>query len=91
MILLSLQRADVGIRPYLFIMQKVYLTNMFPDYVPPEELQEALSQAMAERDVEKIFTVFANDPLVSCGMEKAREMFNEMCENTKAYLTSYNL
>ena len=25
--------------------QQVYLTNMFPDYVPPEELQEALSQA----------------------------------------------
>ena len=26
-------------------MENVYLTNMFPDYVPPEELQEALSQA----------------------------------------------
>ena len=25
--------------------QQVYLTNMFPDYVPPEELQQALSQA----------------------------------------------
>lgn len=53
--------------------------------------QEALSQAMAERDVEKIFAAFANDPLVTCGVEKAREMFNEMCENTKEYLTSYNL
>ena len=53
--------------------------------------QEALSQAMAERNVEKIFVAFANDPLVTCGMEKAREMFNEMCENTKEYLTSYNL
>ena len=25
--------------------QKIYLTNMFPDYEPPEELKEALSQA----------------------------------------------
>ena len=25
--------------------QKVYLTNMFPDFEPPEELQAALSQA----------------------------------------------
>jgi len=26
-------------------MEKVYLSNMFPDYVPPEELKAALSQA----------------------------------------------
>ena len=25
------------------------------------------------------------------GENKAREIFNEMCENTKEYLTSYNL
>ena len=25
--------------------QQVYLTNMFPDYAPPEELTNALSQA----------------------------------------------
>ena len=25
--------------------QKIYLTNMFPDYEPPEELRAALSQA----------------------------------------------
>ena len=25
--------------------ETVYLLNMFPDYVPPEELREALSQA----------------------------------------------
>ncbi|MBR1970804.1 MAG: alpha-glucosidase/alpha-galactosidase [Clostridia bacterium] len=53
--------------------------------------QEMLSEAIAQRDVEKIFMVFANDPLVTCGIEKAREMFDEMCENTKEYLSSYNL
>ena len=26
-------------------MEKIYLTNMFPEYEPPEELKEALSQA----------------------------------------------
>ena len=25
--------------------QKIYLTNMFPDYEPPEELRDALTQA----------------------------------------------
>ena len=36
--------------------QQVYLTNMFPDYVPPEELMMALSQAAivaADIDPEK--------------------------------------
>ena len=53
--------------------------------------QEAVSDAIAKRDVEKIFIAFANDPLVTCGMEDARKLFDEMCENTKKYLTMYNL
>lgn len=51
--------------------------------------QEMLSEAIAERDVEGIFQVFANDPLVTCSLEDARKLFDEMCENTKAYLTMY--
>ena len=43
------------------------------------------------RNIEKIFMAFANDPLVTCGMEDARKLFDEMCENTKKYLTMYNL
>ena len=36
----------MGISPYKETMQnQVYLTNMFPDYEPPEELRAALSQA----------------------------------------------
>jgi len=53
--------------------------------------QEALSTAIAERDLEKIFNAFASDPLVTCGMEDARKMFDEMVQNTKKYLTDYNI
>ncbi len=53
--------------------------------------QELVSEGIAERDVEKIFNAFANDPLVTCGVEDARKLFDEMCENTKKYLTMYNL
>jgi alpha-galactosidase len=53
--------------------------------------QELLSDGIAERDLNKIFQAFTNDPLVTCGMEDARKLFKEMCENTKAYLTMYDL
>ena len=53
--------------------------------------QEAVSDAIAKRDIEAIFNAFASDPLVTCGIDDARKMFNEMVENTKAYLTDYNL
>ena len=53
--------------------------------------QEALDKAIANRDVEAIFNVFINDPLVTCSVEDARKLFKEMVENTKAYLTDYDL
>ena len=53
--------------------------------------QENISAAIAERDVEKIFACFTNDPLVTCSVSDARALFTEMCENTKEYLTSYDL
>lgn len=52
--------------------------------------QEAVADGIAKRDVEAIFMAFANDPLVTCGMDDARELFDQMCENTKAYLKDYN-
>ncbi len=51
--------------------------------------QELVSKGIAERDLDKIFTAFANDPLVTCGLEDARKLFDSMCENTKKYLTMY--
>lgn len=53
--------------------------------------QELISKAVAERDVNMIFQAFANDPLVTCGLEDAKKLFKEMCENTKKYLTMYDL
>ncbi|MBQ7116867.1 MAG: alpha-glucosidase/alpha-galactosidase, partial [Clostridia bacterium] len=53
--------------------------------------QEVLSDAIAERNIDKIFEVFANDPLVTCSLHDARKLFNKMVNNTKAYLTDYNI
>lgn len=53
--------------------------------------QDNVSDAIAERNLDKIFIAFANDPLVTCNMKDARKLFDEMCDNTKEYLTSYNL
>ncbi len=54
-------------------------------------MQEALSDAVARRNVNDIFAVFANDPLVNCSLTDAKALFREMTENTKAYLGSYDL
>ncbi len=52
--------------------------------------QEELSDAIAARDVKRIFAVFANDPLVTCSLADAKKLFLEMTENTKNYLDSYD-
>ena len=53
--------------------------------------QELVSGAIARRDLGQIFAAFANDPLVTCGMENAKKLFGEMCRNTENYLTMYDL
>ena len=54
-------------------------------------IQEQVAEGVFERDLNKIFYAFANDPLVTCGIEDAKKLFKEMCENTKEYLTMYDL
>mgnify|MGYP003303251352 CR=1 FL=1 len=49
--------------------------------------QEMVVEAAMERNLEKAFAAFRNDPLVSISDADARKLFNEMVENTKAYLT----
>ncbi len=51
--------------------------------------QELTVEAAMERDLEKAFRVFANDPLVPLSMTDARKLFDEMIENTKNYLGDY--
>lgn len=53
--------------------------------------QELVSEGIAERNLDKIFAAFANDPLVTCGIENAKKLFDAMCENTKKYLTMYDI
>lgn len=53
--------------------------------------QEQLDKAIAKRDVDMIFNIFANDPLVTCSYEDAKKLFKEMVDNTKEYLTMYDL
>lgn len=52
--------------------------------------QQLVTDACAERDLEKAFNAFICDPLVSTiAWDDARKLFDEMVENTKAYLTEY--
>lgn len=76
------------------------LTPVFAGAVPEEIYatisrvcleQENLNKAIAQRDIDKIFEVFTNDPLVTCNLTDARKLFDEMIENTKKYLTMYNI
>ena len=76
------------------------LTPVFAGEIPKEIYslvarvcaeQEAVSEAIAERDLDKIFMAFASDPLVRCSMADAKAMFSEMVKNTAKYLTSYDL
>jgi len=53
--------------------------------------QEALNTAIADRDLNAVFNVFANDPLVTCGINDAKKLFDEMVENTKKYLPDWDL
>lgn len=76
------------------------LTPVFAGEIPAEIYplinricaeQEVISDGIAKRDINKIFGAFANDPLVTCSLGDAKKLFKEMCENTKKYLTMYNL
>ena len=53
--------------------------------------QEEVSDAIAHRDVNRIFNAFVNDPLVTCSYDDAKKLFIEMVQNTRAYLTDYDL
>ncbi len=76
------------------------LTPVFAGEIPKEIYamvsrvcleQENLSDAIAERNLDKIFEVFSNDPLVTCSLEDAKKLFSEMVQNTKKYLSMYNI
>ena len=49
--------------------------------------QELVSEGIAERNLDKIFAAFINDPLVTCSLADARALFDEMTQN---YREIYN-
>lgn len=53
--------------------------------------QENLSDAIAERNIEKIFEIFSNDSLVTISLKEARELFDIMVSNTAEYLKDYKI
>ena len=51
--------------------------------------QQMVFEAARERDLEKAFQAFTNDPLVDLSAADARVLFDKMVDNTKEYLTEY--
>ncbi len=51
--------------------------------------QEAVVKATLKGDYEAVYRAFSNDPNVYLSLEKSRELFDKMLENTKAYLPHY--
>ena len=74
------------------------LTPLFAGPIPAEidalvrriaGAQIVLAEAARQRDLEKAFGVFLNDPLMDLPADKARALFDEMIEGTKEYLKEY--
>jgi alpha-galactosidase/6-phospho-beta-glucosidase family protein len=55
------------------------------------ENQEAILKAALNKDKKLAFAAFVNDPLVNISLAEAKELFEEMLQNTKKYLPGWNL
>ena len=53
------------------------------------DAQLLIAQACRERDLNKAFLAFCNDPLVDLPTATARELFDRMVDGTKEYLQEY--
>ena len=51
--------------------------------------QEQVVEAALERNLEKAYAAFRNDPLVTVPEPQSRQLFDEMVENTAGYLKEY--
>ena len=76
------------------------LNPVFSDEIPKEIYplitrisgeQELITQAGLNHDLDMAFRAFVNDPLVTTNLEDSRKLFREMLDNTKNYLTMYDL
>ncbi|MBQ7915676.1 MAG: alpha-glucosidase/alpha-galactosidase [Firmicutes bacterium] len=53
--------------------------------------QETIIEGIFCKDKDLILDAFLNDPLVTCSMEDAKKLYQEMVENTKKYLEGWEL
>lgn len=53
--------------------------------------QAGVVKAGIEKNIDLAFDAFCNDPLVDIPVADAKELFNEMIENTKKYLDMYEI
>lgn len=51
--------------------------------------QQMLTEAALTRNLDLAFAAFTNDPLVTVSPSDAKKLFDEMIENTRAYLADY--
>ena len=51
--------------------------------------QQMLTEAALTRNLDSAFAAFVNDPLVTVSLSDAKKLFDEMIENTRAYLADY--
>ena len=58
---------------------------------PTLQNQECVVEAGLTRDLALAFRAFVADHLVTIGHSEAKKLFDEMIDNTKAYLTSYHV
>ncbi len=70
------------------------LAGPIPDSILPlisraSAQQELVAQAARQRDLDLAFAAFCSDPLVRLPLSDARKLFDEMVENTRAYLGEY--
>lgn len=65
--------------------------NIYPLVARNAGAQQLIVEAALTRDLDMAFRAFVNDPLVTCSLEDAKKLFDEMLDNTKKYLSMYNI
>lgn len=65
--------------------------NIFPLIMRNVSEQLEVVHGALNNDLNSVFNAFANNSLVTVGLNDAKELFNLMLENTKKYLSDYDI
>ncbi|MDB4867905.1 MAG: alpha-galactosidase [Cohnella sp.] len=77
-----------SVRPVMAGRLPIDIHNMVSRHVLN---QEVVLRAALTKDKSLAFRAFSNDPLVNIDINKAEELFNRMLQNTKGYLSGWDL